>query len=100
MNGIGIKNVSQLQKKLISVMLDLNLKRVRRHMDTAVSAKPALQRKEQQLLSRGRQIAKKHTGKLSIHLPLTPGPMVWTILCFHTSGGLNWQNAGFLSNCQ
>ncbi len=43
MNGISIKNILQLQKKSISVLLDLNSKRVKRHIDTIVPVKLALQ---------------------------------------------------------
>ena len=41
---------------------------------------------------------KKAYRKFLIHLPLILGQIILTTLCFHISRGLNWQNAGFLSN--
>lgn len=71
MNGIDIKNILQLQKNSILILLDLNSKRMRKYTDITVPVKQTLQWKEQQLLRKKRQITKKYVEKLLIYLLLT-----------------------------
>lgn len=63
MNGIGIKKILQLQRKLISVVLDLNSKQVRRYTVTVIPAKPALQQKKTAIVKQKTQDCEKTCRK-------------------------------------